>query len=205
MRRNAQVGSAEYAFAFEAELLATLAGPTATIGLSLTNRHNRPVPMGLGFHPYFPRRDRTTLRFCANYFWLEGPGHLPTDPLRTPRELDFTAPRLLPRTWRNNCYSGWDGSAEVAQPDLGYRLLMQSSPNLGELMFYVPLEGGRFALEPQSHTSGATSAGTGNSVANSLLCVRPAERVDGWVKLTVLSELGAYPGTHGNTPSYQRD
>ena len=149
------VSRATYPFAFAAELHVALRGEEIRIDLALENTDESVIPVGLGLHPYFPKLVDTELRFSAQRFWLEGPGHLPTDPISLPPELDFSRGRALPATWRNNGYGGWNGRAEIVQPSLGYRLTMTASPGLSELMLYVPPGEARFALEPQSHTSGA--------------------------------------------------
>lgn len=147
---------ADYAFPFEAVFTVELDGDTARLALTVANPGESVIPAGLGFHPFFPRRADTLLRFGAATFWLEGPDHLPTDPVSIPAELDFSAGRPLPGSWRNNVYSGWDGRAAIVQPGLGYTCHLAASPALAELMLYTPPEADTFALEPQTHTSGAT-------------------------------------------------
>lgn len=143
------------ALSFEARIGVLLDMDEVEFLLDVTNPGPEPVPVGLGWHPYFPHLDRTTVRFDSDSFWLEGPDHLPTDPLRVPKELDFSASRKVPSSWRNNCYDGWPGHAVIVQPDLGYRLEMTADPPLQHLMLYTP-QSGVFALEPQSHLSGRT-------------------------------------------------
>ena len=145
---------------FAARIGVRLTGSEAEFSLDMSNPGPKPIPAGLGWHPYFPHLQRTTLSFGSDLFWLEGPDHLPTDHLRVPPELDFSTSRSVPSTWRNNCYQGWQGRAVIGQPDLGYRLEMTAGPPLRHLMFYAP-QSGVFALEPQSHVSGLTSVTKG--------------------------------------------
>ena len=97
---------AGYLFAFRAEQQIDLQGNSVTVMLSLTNTSDSPIPAGLGVHPYFPRDPRTQLQLQSDWFWLEGPGYKPTDPIRVPPELDFTKAREVPAKWRANCYTG---------------------------------------------------------------------------------------------------
>lgn len=126
------------------------------VSLTARNEGDAALPVGFGWHPYFPHTSETQLRFEARLFWLEGPGHLPTEPLSVPPELSFTKSRRLPSTWRNNCYQDWTGSATILQPDLGYKVDMMAGPHLRHLMLYIP-QTGVFAVEPQSHISGRTA------------------------------------------------
>lgn len=127
-----------------------------TISMSVENTGRIAVPMGFGWHPYFPHERGTELRFDARAFWLAGPDTLPTERLAIPPELSFSQPRPVPSTWRDNCYEGWTGTVTIRQPELGYTLEMSGSANLRHLMMFAP-QWGVFALEPQSHISGRTT------------------------------------------------
>ncbi|XDB00201.1 hypothetical protein AB1M95_02880 [Sulfitobacter sp. LCG007] len=129
-----------------------------TLRLRAVNDGIDSVPVGLGFHPYFPRHRDTTLRFEASTLWPEGPDHLPIGHTRLPDAADHAPKGILPEGWRNECYSGWTGIAHIGQPALGYDLALTSS-DATVLMFYADPALDRFALEPQSHVSGETHTG----------------------------------------------
>ncbi len=183
-----------YPFEFRADQRIELSASSLTIRLSMTNTSTGPIPAGLGFHPYFPRDPQTQLQFHADWFWLEGPGHLPTDPIRVPPELDFSKLRLLPATWRANCYTGWSGGAMIIQPSMGYRVMMDASQNLRDLMFYAPPDYAFFALEPQSHTSGYANTDATAVVAKPMTVLQPEQSLVGWVRLDVVPEDGNVSG-----------
>lgn len=143
-------------YPFSAILDIKAAGNVLYLRIVLRNDAAESVPAGLGVHPFFARLPGTKLQFRASHFYLETPGHLPGDLITLPPELDFGSSASLPLTWRNNAYGGWDGLARILQPDLGYELVMIAGKGLRELMLYVDPALPRFALEPQSHTSGAT-------------------------------------------------
>lgn len=153
MMRSAD-GDAPYQFAAGLEL--RLEGSSCTAELWMRNEARHEIPAGLGAHPYFPRLPDTQVQFSATHFFLEGPDHLPTDAISLPPELDFAVMADLPKSWRNNAYGGWNGRAVISQPTLGYRISMIADEGLRELMLYTDPTLPRFALEPQSHTSGAT-------------------------------------------------
>lgn len=181
------VDAQTYPFSFSAALTLELSDTALLIGCRITNTDHRDIPAGLGFHPYFPRTPATRLQFAARWFWLEGPDHLPTSPISIPPELDFKDGATVPESWRNNLYSGWSGHAEVHQPDLGYRLILESSGTLRELMLYTPPGAARFALEPQSHSSGFAFEADLLAPATGLLCLAPGQNLSGTFSITLHS------------------
>ena len=145
-----------YDLALAYEIALSSAG--LSLGLHARNRGPETVPVGLGFHPYFPRHDDTRIHFAAGSIWQDGPGHLPLGRAAIPEAGDFSRGRALPRDWRNDCYSGWTGAALVEQPGLGYDLTLRAT-GADVLMVYADPGLSRFALEPQSHVSGETHTG----------------------------------------------
>jgi aldose 1-epimerase len=174
----------EAPFPFSAGLHVQIDGATFKAQLRLRNEATHIIPAGLGVHPYFPRLSRTTLQFEASHFYLEGPDHLPTVAITLPPELDFATGAPLPQTWRNNAYGGWQGNALIRQPELGYELLMQSQAGMRELMLYTAPGLARFALEPQSHTSGATLEDAPKPQVG-LAVLQPGQILSGEVALTL--------------------
>jgi aldose 1-epimerase len=176
----------EWVFGFRAVQEFSVAGGEFRAGLAIENTNDRPIPVGLGFHPYFTRTAEMELQFRAERFWLEGPGYLPTDAISLPPELDFAAPAAVPDTWRNNCYSGWDGRAVIHDPARGLDVTLQARPPLGDLMLYTPPGEPYFCLEPQSHTTGAVNRARGRKPATPLQILAPAERLA--VEMTITAQ-----------------
>lgn len=155
-RLSLSCGYAETPYPLSAGLEFQLEGTIFRAHVWVRNEADQSVPAGLGAHPYFPSLPQTTLQFEATWFYLEGPDHLPTDAITLPPELDFCNEARLPGSWRNNAYGGWTGLARIRQPDLGYQVVLQAQAGMRELMLYTAPGLSRFALEPQTHTSGAT-------------------------------------------------
>jgi aldose 1-epimerase len=140
------LASANSPYTFQAwqtfELLDT--GLKAT--LRIVNQASEVMPFGLGFHPYFDKPN-TTLQMNTAWVWLEGLHHLPSEYLTTPPELSFQTPRVLPKVWRNMCYSGWDGRANLNLSTVDIQLTSSGR----HLQLYTPPDTDYFCLEPQSH------------------------------------------------------
>ena len=173
------VPETEWAFGFRATQEFSVQEARFHASIELENISKRPIPAGIGFHPYFVRTAGMTMQFRADRFWLEGPGHLPTDAISIPPALDFSDPAPIPGTWTNNCYSGWDGRAKVCDPARGLELHLSASATLRELMLYTPLSAAYFCVEPQSHTSGATNRARALHPAIPLRVIAPSEAIAG--------------------------
>lgn len=177
---------AEDLFACRADYAIALDETGLRLEMSLTNTGAGTIPAGLGFHPFFPRLPDTSVSFTARSLWPEGPGHLPTGRGPVPGAEDYTRLRPLPETWRNQCYSGWNGTAHIRQPTQGHALTL-TADGLEALMFFAAPDQPRFAIEPQSHVSGETATG-----GHGLTALAPGERLTGSMVLDLrLLEGGA--------------
>ncbi len=126
-----------------------------TVITGVTNRGDLAMPFGFGQHPCWERHADVTLRFRSTHFWLGGAENVATERIAMPAELDFSRARPLPGAWRDNCYGGWDGCAEVTFPHLGVGLRMEAGSLFRHLMLYCDPGKPFFCLEPQTHAAGA--------------------------------------------------
>jgi aldose 1-epimerase len=152
------------------------------ITLGITNRGQHAMPFGFGLHPSWNREPGMTLRFRSMYFWVESPQHIATHRISTPIELDFSAARPLPDTWRNNCYSEWDGAAEISFPCAGLAVRIEAERIFRHLMLYCDPDKSDFCLEPQTHAAGALNRiGIEGTQGSDLFVLQPGECVKGAV------------------------
>jgi len=122
------------------------------ITTTITNAGPRRMPFGFGQHPWFPRRERTLIRFAARRFWIESPDISALESITIPAELDFSRFRSPPLVRRNNCYEGWPGSLEVSWPDEAVGVRVTADPIFQHLMVYFPAAPSPvFCLEPQTN------------------------------------------------------
>ncbi|WEX08996.1 aldose 1-epimerase [Chelativorans sp. AA-79] len=127
------------------------------MSISVTNR-GRPMPFGIGWHPHFPLTPRTTLHTQTGAMWSEEEGWLPGSPGPVPSDLDFSAPRELPRHWVNNAFEGWSGRATINWPERDLLLQIDADPVFTTMFLFVSdtsfdpgYKRDFFALEPMSH------------------------------------------------------
>ena len=147
-----------------------------TVTTGVTNRGNHAMPFGFGQHPVWNRQAEVTLRFRSTHYWLGGSGRVATERIATPPELDFSAARHLPPAWRDNCYGGWDGRAEITFPQSGFGLRIEAAPLFQHLMLYCDPAKPFFCVEPQTHAAGAWNRIVENDQSNlGLIVLKPGE------------------------------
>ncbi len=136
-----------WVFAATQEIALGAGGLTAT--LRIENRDTRPMPAGLGFHPYFPLHATTRLRFTAETLWLAGESLLPTEPVPADRFGDWAAGAAVAgASLIDNAYAGWDGRTKIIDGD---RRLIIEAEGASWLHLYRPPDAGFFCVEPVSH------------------------------------------------------
>ncbi|RVA02747.1 aldose 1-epimerase [Mesorhizobium sp. M7A.F.Ca.US.001.02.1.1] len=133
-----------------------LAGARLELRLAVENTGVIPLPFGLGFHPFFPRRPRTTLFAPAETWWTERDGHLPASRSAIADDVAFSTPRHLPDRWLNNGFEGWSGIARIIWPEHCLGIDIEADAELDRYMLFAPdTDRSFFCLEPMSHTPNA--------------------------------------------------
>jgi aldose 1-epimerase len=150
-------GSGGWPFAFRAVARYRMTPDALHVGLSVTSRHAEPVPAGIGFHPYFPRHVFTALRFAATGVWRNDSTALPVSHETVPAAWDHAAGRPVGSVVLDNCFTGWDGRADVAGTGLGTGLSLSLTADTAfrNLQVFTPPGATAFAAEPVSHAPDA--------------------------------------------------
>lgn len=122
------------------------------IDLTVTHMGQRTLPYGLGLHPYFRCNADTRLQFKSEGVWLSGADPIPIEhTTKLPPGWDYNSPAPLDGPMIDNCYTGWNGRATIAYPDLGLRLTMVMPDCNGYTLFYRKPGADFFCLEPITH------------------------------------------------------
>lgn len=164
----------------------TLSADGLQLTLAVTNEGDRPLPFGLGWHPYFPLTPQTTLEARSRFYWTEVDAWLPGERAAIPKDLDFARPRKLPRRWVNNGFEGWGGTARIVWPERSVMVEMTADPLfrhaflfVGDKDFDPDYADDYFCFEPMSHLAdGHNMAGLGD-----LVVLAPGERLSGSIVL----------------------
>ena len=148
-------------FAYEASQDISLDADTLSVTLSARNLSDRPMPFGMGHHPYYPRARNTRIHARVVAMWHNTPDLLPThagphpciDAMASKEGMSADAFDL------DNNFAGWSRTATVAWPDEGRSITLSADAPFGHMVVYAPA----------SHRD--------------LLCVEPVSNVADWVNL----------------------
>lgn len=161
-------------FAFEARQRFVLGADTLEMHLALTNLASIPQPVGLGWHPYFPKRSRSRLHIELTDRWESDATGLPTRRVPQPG-IDGGIAHL----GFDHCFEGWRGAAQVRDEKLSLRL----SSSLPYLVVFTPSTKDYFCVEPVSHVSNAIHMA--DPAAHGLRSVPAGASCDAWMNLEV--------------------
>jgi aldose 1-epimerase len=144
----------DWPFFCEATQVAGLTPDSLTLTLSVKNTDARPMPAGLGFHPYFPLNATTRLQSTWSGVWKMGVDSLPTEPYAVPAEADFSEARSLAGWKVDNCFTGWSRRAILEYAT--HRVQITASDACRNIVVYAPNDGRNFiALEPVTNINNA--------------------------------------------------
>jgi aldose 1-epimerase len=139
---------------FEAEQTISLGQGQLLLELRAVNRHDRPVPLSIGHHPYFPR-DGAHLQFKAQGVWLMNDDGLPSLLVKPFGKFDYATMTSVTRGDIDHCFSGWDGKATIAWRDKPLALEISASNELSTAVVCIRSDVDGFCFEPVAHANDA--------------------------------------------------
>ncbi len=162
-------------FAFDLRQRFVLSAGALEVHLALTNLSAQPQPVGLGWHPYFPKRPHSRLHIELSERWENDASGLPTRRVPQPAGIDGDVAHLA----FDNCFEGWRGPARIRDDKLSLRL----SSSLPYLVVFTPDTKPYYCVEPVSHVSNAIHMS--DPAAHGLRALAPQATFDAWMKLEV--------------------
>lgn len=139
----------DWPWAYRAQQRFVLSERGLRVDLSVTNTGDTPMPAGLGFHPYFPRRPDEVLKASVDGVWMIDKDVLPTvhhDGVWGP---DWAGGALVGSHdgLIDHCYTGWNQRAELSAPGQPTTTITASS-ECRWLHVYVPPGKDHYCVEP---------------------------------------------------------
>ena len=171
----AHAADGHWPFAFEVRQRFVLSADALEVHLTITNRANSPQPVGLGWHPYFPKRPRSRLHIELGERWDSDASGLPTRKLPQPAGIDGDVAHLA----FDNCFEGWKGPARIRDEKLSLRL----TSSLPYLVVFTPDTKPYYCVEPVSHVSNAIHMS--DPAAHGLRALAGGASFDAWMKLEI--------------------
>lgn len=176
----------EFPFESELRLRIELNGGTLTWAYRLRNQGRRPLPFGIGLHPFWKRIGPVSVQVNAASFMETDGERIPTGKilpvegrpwdLRTPRSVDNLD---LDHVYRNRNEKKW---AVVRYLSEGILLSLRASPEFGHFVTYIPRGRDFFCLENQSCSPDAHNLfAKGHEEASGLRVLAPGEESCGAV------------------------
>lgn len=142
-----QVGAGVEPFRFTATQHVVVDATGLTLGLSVRNEAELPLPYGIGLHPYFPRTAETQIRTRIAGLWEADAEILPLFPAAASTLATTMAAGLQPDDWPlDSTAYGWGRALTVSNGSLIVNLLA-SEPSRW-LTIYTPPGQDYFCLEP---------------------------------------------------------
>ncbi len=172
--RYVHAADAHWPFAFEARQRFVLTAGALEVHLACTNLSAQPQPVGLGWHPYFPKRHRSRLHIELTDRWDSDASGLPTRHVPQPG-IDGDVAHLA----FDHCFEGWRGPARIRDEKLSLRL----TSSMPYLVVYTPDTKPYYCVEPVSHVSNAIHMS--DPAAHGLRALAPGATFDAWMKLEI--------------------
>lgn len=165
---------AHWPFAFTLRQRYVLTPDTLELHLAFTNDAAEAQPVGLGWHPYFPKRTRSRIHAELTQRWDNDPSGLPVNKHPQPG-IDGDVAHLA----FDNCFEGWKGAARVRDEKMALRI----TSSLPYLVVFTPETKPYYCVEPVSHVSNAIHMS--DPLAHGLRSLEPGSTLDAWMKIEV--------------------
>jgi aldose 1-epimerase len=165
---------ADWPFAFEVRQYFTLTPQAMRVQMVFDNLAEIAQPVGLGWHPYFPKRARSRLHIELDGRWDSDAAQLPVRKVAQSgidsdvQHLDY-----------DNCFDGWRSAARIRDE----KMSLQLTSSLDRLVVYTPQQRDYYCVEPVSHVSNAIHMA--DPLAHGLRSVGPGESFEAWMQLEV--------------------
>ncbi len=169
-------GEGKWPWAFEATQIYDLVGNCLTHRVGIQNTSGEPMPVGLGFHPYFPRGAGDGFEARVDGRWRVGDDLLPTTHEEVAPEAYWPGGELGADISLDHCFTGWDGELTITRKSL--RISLTASQNLGLLHIYAPSKEDFVCAEPVSHMPDALNGPRDSAVADKMQVLQPGEKLE---------------------------
>jgi aldose 1-epimerase len=176
--------ASEWPWAYETVQAFELLDDSIHMSMTVRNLSLETMPLGIGWHPYFPLHKGTRLTFACQGVWECGEDLLPTRAIDVPEEWDFARGKLVENTSVDNCFFGWDGHASIYNPLTDLEILIRASELFDHAVFYVPRADDFFCFEPASHRNNAFNQHEGAG-SPGFLELQPGQSTEGAMTISV--------------------
>ena len=135
-----------------------LIGGALRITLSAQNLADRPMPFGMGHHPYYPRTAQTRIHADVQAMWHADADVLPTH-LGPHPAVDALRHGMSPDAFElDNNFANWTREATIAWPDEHRHLTMTADAPFDHMVVFAPANDPQLCVEPVTNTTDCFNA-----------------------------------------------
>lgn len=149
--------------------------------IAVTNKGPNVMPAGLGWHPYFLRKD-ATLKLPTTHEWHPDDETGDNRPVEIEPDRDLTPGRAVESLKLDTAFSVSDPVIEMSWPT--HKLRLDSEPIFSHATIYVPNGEDYFCAEPISHAPNAVNSYLPDAVTGRRW-LEPGETLSGTIRLSV--------------------
>ncbi|HZT18298.1 MAG TPA: hypothetical protein VFA23_02785 [Dongiaceae bacterium] len=173
-----------FPFRYRGYLRYALCEEGLSILLRVTSRDHRPMPAGLGIHPYFPKHAGTRLRFASVAVWPpDAPEAVSLGCQPLVEGLDFSEGRDVSAMVIDRLFEGWDGRAEIIAAD-GARTLIEADGVLDKLQIYSAWDYPYVCVEPVSNANDGFNRMAAGVPGHGVRVLDPGRSIEGTVRIS---------------------
>lgn len=175
-----------FPFTWHGEITYNLQGNSFLTEMKLVNRDYRPMPAGIGFHPYFPKSPGTVLKFDCTGLWPpDGPEMVGRGAGPIVAGLDFRAGQDVSPIILDRCYEGWNGVATLAAPD-GTMTIIEADRIFGKLQVYDAWDYPYICVEPITNANDGFNRAELGVSGHGVVELQPGGCICGRIVISVL-------------------
>lgn len=143
----------DWPFSFVAEQEFVLTEQSLSLTTRLHNTSSRPMPFGLGHHPYFSRNEHTRLTTEVGQAWFSDNEVMPLYIADHPVTKHLAQGIRINDYVMDNAFLNWSHRAKIEWPDQGRSLTISATAPLDFLVLFSPPDVDWFCVEPVSNTT----------------------------------------------------
>lgn len=164
----------DWPFAFDVEQHIGLEPNALCLHMSMRNTDTRTQPAGLGWHPYFVRREGAELDIDLTSRWDKDASQLPL----TQTPVDGLHAQVA-KLDLDHCFAGWSGLAKLKDS----QRVCSLHSDLRWLVVFTPPERDFYCVEPVSHRNDAVHSL--DPVAEGLVSLAPGATLQAQMRLQI--------------------
>ena len=163
----------------------TLSDTGLAASIEVTNTGEKPMPAGIGLHPYFNRTPSVTLQAELDHVWLADARNIPKERVALPPAWDFAQASRVAALEMDNGFGGWDGRAAIHWLETGLSLEIEAEPVLRDLVIFIPPHENFFCVEPVSNANDGFNLFDRGAADSGVRVLAPGETLSGRVDFRI--------------------